>query len=209
MSGRSWQRPGGAEWQAWFRFLLVFYAGFFPAYFLPPLLAGPDAFVPAFAWELAMPRLEWAVLAYLSIVPAFLVPLFLMTADDIRRLGPASVLCSAIAALFFLFLPTRMGYPNDQGTEGTLVDLIRAIDVQGNLFPSLHVAFGTLIVIACARRATRRIQAALFTWLFAMSISTLLTHQHHVVDLAGGALLGVASWRLCRPAQTPPQPGKD
>jgi membrane-associated phospholipid phosphatase len=36
-------------------------------------------------------------------------------------------------------------------------------------------------------------------WAFAIAISTLLAHQHYLVDVASGAVLGLGTARVCIP----------
>jgi membrane-associated phospholipid phosphatase len=204
---RHW--PDLAEWKAWFLFLTIFYATFLPAYFLTPYLAGENAMVLAFNWEVAIPRIDVAAMPYLSIIPAFVLPLFLLPAPEVRGLGKGAAFCAGLAALIFILLPTRSGFAAAADDHGIFIAMIRLVDVESNLFPSLHVAYGTLIVLACARARSMLVQLALYVWLAAMAGSTVLVHQHHIADIAAGALLGLVAWLVCRPAKAPPQPGND
>jgi membrane-associated phospholipid phosphatase len=64
-----------------------------------------------------------------------------------------------------------------------------------NLFPSLHVGMATLSATFYSKWSKR--PAALFFWLWAAAFaaSTLLTRQHYIADVLGGALLGYAIGR--------------
>jgi membrane-associated phospholipid phosphatase len=65
-----------------------------------------------------------------------------------------------------------------------------------NLIPSLHVALSTATLAAygTCRGAWGRILLAV--WGGLIGLSTLLTHQHHVVDVVTGLLLGWAGYQL-------------
>jgi membrane-associated phospholipid phosphatase len=180
------------------RFLLIYYASFFPAYLLAPHFALRDAVSPAFAWDANTPYLDMMALPYLSVLPAFMLPLVLMRAADIRKLGPAVALCAVVAAVTFILVPTRASLTDAARQFGPLVSFIRLLDMPSNFVPSLHVAYGTLLALACAKAAPLRTQVVLFSWLALMSASTLLTHQHYMLDVVSGALLGVLAWWMTR-----------
>ncbi len=190
--------PDRAAWVQWLRFLLVYYATFFPAYLLAPHFAVRDPISPAFAWDANTPYLDMMALPYLSVLPAFLLPLVLMQAADIRKLGPAVALCAVVAAAAFVVVPTHASATDAARNFGPLVGFIRVLDMPSNYVPSLHVAYGTLLALACAKDVPLRTQVALFSWLALMSTSTLLTHQHYMLDAVSGALLGAAAWRMTR-----------
>lgn len=186
--------PDRPAWVEWLRFLLVYYASFFPAYLLAPHFALRDAVSPAFAWDANTPYLDMMALPYLSVLPAFMLPLVLMRAAEIRKLGPAVALCAVVAAVTFILVPTRASPADAARQFGPLVGFIRMLDMPSNFVPSLHVAYGTLLALACAKASPLRTQVALFSWLALMSASTLLTHQHYILDVVSGAMLGIIAW---------------
>ena len=58
-----------------------------------------------------------------------------------------------------------------------------------NLFPSLHIVL-CLIVAETYARHTRGVVRLLFSaWFVLIGVSTLLTWQHHLIDLLGGIVL--------------------
>jgi membrane-associated phospholipid phosphatase len=58
-----------------------------------------------------------------------------------------------------------------------------SIDRPHNLVPSLHVIFSCAIALACADFASGALRIALLAWLVVIVASTLLVHQHHLLDL--------------------------
>jgi len=73
---------------------------------------------------------------------------------------------------------------------------IFSIDLPFNLVPSLHVVYSTSICLAIASRASHRVQAFLWCWLALLVASTLLVHQHHLLDVVAGLLLAVLARAL-------------
>ena len=64
-----------------------------------------------------------------------------------------------------------------------------------NLVPSLHVALTVVTVVTLWPHVGRVGKGLFMTWAVALALSTLLTHQHHVLDVASGLLLG---FLVCR-----------
>jgi hypothetical protein len=72
-----------------------------------------------------------------------------------------------------------------------------------NLFPSLHIAI--LMILSGSTSATRGIVRWLIRgWFGLIGLSTVLTYQHHVIDLGGGFLLRLLCYYLIPDRQ--PQP---
>ncbi len=64
-----------------------------------------------------------------------------------------------------------------------------------NLLPSLHVAFSVCCAAIDAHQAARAVTALLWSWAAAIALSTLLTHQHQLIDVATGGALGLLAER--------------
>ena len=80
-----------------------------------------------------------------------------------------------------------------------------------NYLPSLHVAFTVIAASSYASRAHTLGRILLGVWSAAILVSTLLTHQHYLLDVVTGSLLGWLAMRwIYRPMlqlpedQTPP-----
>jgi membrane-associated phospholipid phosphatase len=192
--------PDRGRFLAFLRFLLWFYLAFFPVYFGAGAIAAQSGRATEwfFAWEREIPLIRWMIWPYFSIFPLFLLPLFHLNPQQIARLSRQSTLTILIAGLFFVLLPMRRGFaasPVD-GCYRPIFGLLGSVDTPHNLAPSLHVAFGALILLACAERTTPA-WARLYFLLFAvLSTSTVLVHQHHVVDVVTGAALAVLVRRM-------------
>jgi membrane-associated phospholipid phosphatase len=154
-------------------------------------------------WEPDMPFVPHMIYAYFSIALLFWVPLYLLDEVRIRRLGVAATACIIIAGLIFLLAPGVLGYPALPALGGTieetLLQTLQSVDKRFNTAPSLHVALSTLLVLVARQGPTPTwMRVALFAWLGAIMASVLLVHQHHLLDVVSGVLLGSACYAWYR-----------
>jgi membrane-associated phospholipid phosphatase len=151
------------------------------------------------AAELKVPLIPEFLLVYLSLDLLFLIaPFVLRTRAEIRALTCALFGVTSVAGVCFLLLPAELAYPAG-GVEGFWSDLFvlnRQIVLRYNLIPSLHVALSTVILAAYGNRRGAWGRILLAAWGGLIGLSTLLTHQHHVVDVVTGLLLGWAGYQL-------------
>jgi membrane-associated phospholipid phosphatase len=82
-----------------------------------------------------------------------------------------------------------------------------------NYAPSLHVALSVVCIRVYARHANRAGKVFLWLWAAGIAVSTVLLHQHYLVDVVTGFLLGLAGvrWvydRRLAAARAPSPPGK-
>ena len=140
-----------------------------------------------------MPLVPEAIWVYLSIFLLFCLPLFTLPRERARSEALAAILGLLVTATIWLLIPARLGFERvlPAGYEA-LYGAIFALDAPHNLVPSLHVVFSTIAVLACGQNAPRLVRFALWIWLTAIAASTLLTHQHHVLDVVSGLLVAFA-----------------
>lgn len=182
------------------------------------------------AWHLdvdrAVPLVPAAALLYLSLNPLlWMSPLVLRNRRELRALAAALSIAMVVAGVFFIALPAGEIFAEPSPTELAAwagpYRLARLVALRYNYFPSLHVAFTVVCVAAYSRYGTRVAKFGVTIWGIAIVASTLLTHQHYLLDVAGGLLLG---WIVLRyvylpwcdsalPAQPAPaalaSPGRD
>jgi membrane-associated phospholipid phosphatase len=182
------------------RFLALFCAAFFPVYALGAAYGARSAvrWHLYAAWETRIPFVEWMVLPYLSLFAAYLAPLFTMGKRELDRLTAQSLLTIAICGACFLLLPTTSGFAavEPSGLLAPFIRLIHLVDRPYNLVPSLHVAGGALVLLGSAEALPRWPATLLYAWLAAMIASTILVHQHHLLDAAAGLAIALAVRRL-------------
>ncbi len=149
-----------------------------------------NLYIPA---ELASPLVPEAIWVYFSMFLLFCLPLFTLPRERARHEALAAIFGLFTAAVIWLLLPAQLGFERvmPAGYE-TLYGVMFALDAPHNLVPSLHVVFSTLIVLACGQNAPGPARFGLWIWLICITASTLLTHQHHVLDVATGLLVAFA-----------------
>jgi len=96
-----------------------------------------------------------------------------------------------VAGISFLALPLRFAYarPETDGLLGALFDWFRTMDAPHNLFPSLHIALGSLLVVTYRRHTRGILRTAVTVWFGLIAASAVFTYQHHVLDVVGGLAL--------------------
>jgi fatty acid desaturase/membrane-associated phospholipid phosphatase len=197
---RPWVLPTGmdahAAWIFSLAFLIVFVVLFGGAGFL-------SGFIPwhaevALPFELGIPfRPEWSLVYLSMILLLLLLPLARPRWRDLFPVFATLVVETIIASAFFIALPVQSGFPprDGTGTWGGTFLLADTLNMERNLFPSLHVAFAATAALALASCVGLAGRVLFFAWASAIAASTLLIHEHHVVDVVGGVLLAALSWR--------------
>lgn len=143
------------------------------------------------AAELAIPLWPQMIWVYLSINLLFLLPVFALDVAALRLLGRRMIAGTLGAIAVFVAVPTTIGFDRLPLADGEhpAFALLYALDHPFNCAPSLHVTYSTLLIGAVARRSPAWLQAALAAWLLLIIASTVLTHQHHLLDILAALLL--------------------
>jgi membrane-associated phospholipid phosphatase len=145
--------------------------------------------------ERGMPFVPASILAYLSLNLVFLpAPFILRSRRELQALALCLAAETAVAGVGFLLIPAQLAYPRrDPGAWSPLFALARGLALRYNLVPSLHVAMSGVCLAAYATRCGAAGKALLGAWAAAIALSTLLAHQHHLLDVATGAALALAA----------------
>jgi membrane-associated phospholipid phosphatase len=149
--------------------------------------------------ELSIPLIPGAVVAYMSIYLLFLAgPFIVRERREFTAAISALSLAILIGGLGFLLIPSRAAYapPGDLGIWTGLFESADRLNLDYNMVPSLHVALSVCCVAVFSRHASPLGRALLWTWAAAIALSTLLTHQHHVVDVLSGWGVGLLADRV-------------
>lgn len=115
---------------------------------------------------------------------------------QLYRLARASALMSGLGLAFFWLVPTATPPFTIDWSAHPALQFLKTADAAGNAFPSLHVAFAVFSAIVLARQlrtvgAPRAIELVNWLWCAGIAYSTLAVRQHVLVDVLGGAALGV------------------
>ena len=148
--------------------------------------------------ELNIPLVPEFFWVYMSMYGLFLLPPFVLNPEQLKRLGKQLVVVTVLSGILFLLIPTELGFvriePQDLLYQG-LFEQLFTIDLPHNLVPSLHVVFSAVIALALLEGISRSyIKLALWIWLVLLCLSTLLVHQHHLLDVFSGLLIAVLSY---------------
>jgi protein-tyrosine phosphatase/membrane-associated phospholipid phosphatase len=152
-----------------------------------------------YAWERFIPFVPLMIIPYMSIDLFFIAAPFLCR--DRRELATftrRTALAILVAGACFLAMPLKLGHerPEVDGWLGALFGWFFAADLPYNLCPSLHIALRTILAETYARHTRGLWNFASHAWFSLVGFSTLLTYQHHVVDVAGGFLLAAVCFYL-------------
>lgn len=151
--------------------------------------------------DLSIPIVPWTIALYLSLnLLLWMAPFVLRTRAELKALTAALAAATLIAGPVFLLLPAQDAFPpldpQQLGDWSTCFNVARTMAMQHNYLPSLHVAFTVIAASSYATQAQRLGRILLGTWSAAIVVSTLLTHQHYLLDVVTGLLLGwlAVSW---------------
>ena len=148
-----------------------------------------------FEWERSIPFVPAMIIPYMSIDLFFICAPFLCRTDRERRILSSRItMAILVAGACFLLFPLRFAFerPDAPGWLGVIFDRFRSLDQPFNQFPSLHIALRTILAATYARHTRGLLRIGSSIWFSLIGFSTVLTYQHHVVDVAGGfALAGL------------------
>lgn len=169
---------------------------FFPLYPLCNKIASSRsrAFEFFHPLELRIPFVPAAIWGYLLLYVLFIIIPFVLDPHRICALGRRLLWAILIGAVLFLVLPARLGFARmipETPLYGPLFTFLFSIDRPHNLVPSLHVTFCALILWSFGEKWKLQ-RATIFVniLLGLISLSTLLVHQHHLLDVVVGLSLG-------------------
>ena len=77
------------------------------------------------------------------------------------------------------------------------------LNLDYNLVPSLHVALAAVCLQAFWEGRSMPVRVALVLWGLALALSTIFTHQHHVLDVVAGAVLARVMFLLLHRRSVP------
>lgn len=144
--------------------------------------------------ELAIPFVPALVVVYMSIYPLFwLAPFVLRQRRTLEALAATLAVVTFVGGLGFLLFPSESAFPTPQeaGVWTGLHRFAKGLALRYNMVPSLHVALSVVCIAAYADRAGSVGRLLLWAWVGAVGVSTVLIHQHHLVDVVAGFALGV------------------
>jgi hypothetical protein len=187
--------PGMASFRLTLPLSYLFFKIFYSVYGGASLLAKlrrplTDFYFP---WEMRLPFLPSWSLIYLSVpLLMLLTPFILRTWRSFTPFVLTLTAETLIAGVFFLAVPLAQAYPPRvaDGFFGGVFHLADRLNLDYNKFPSLHIAFALTAAVVFGRRCGWLGRTLFTLWIVAVLASTLLIHEHQILDLLGGLALG-------------------
>ena len=142
-----------------------------------------------FGWELSIPLAPWMIVIYLSMFILFVVPLFRVSAPEMKTLFRQIACATLVAGTIFLLFPSVSGFSRyiPEGYFAPYFEFLYEIDMAPyNAFPSLHVIYSGLILMSLRDISDGYEKYLYMLWLILIVLSTIFVHQHHLADIIGG-----------------------
>ena len=162
-----------------------------------------------FEWEYDwIPFVPEMIIPYMSIDLFFVVAPFLCRdRAELNLFAKRIVFVILIAGVCFLLFPLKLAdwaatKPTVDGWLGWIFTTFCAMDQPYNLSPSLHIALRTILAAHYALHSVGLVRTVLHVWFSLIGLSTLLTYQHHVIDIFFGFVLATVCFYLLRSAES-------
>lgn len=143
--------------------------------------------------ELRMPFAPSTAVIYLSLFPMLWMSVFVLhSPSNLKLFAKALAYLFVISGVGFILFPA-----DDVRTREIDPDVFSQIyrfadwlNLSHNYMPSLHVGMAVLCASIYSKEASVICAIAIWIWALAITLSTLLTHEHYVIDLVAGGALG-------------------
>lgn len=144
-----------------------------------------------FDWELNIPFIPAAFIPYFGIfaLPAT-IPFTVKQRNKLYFLALRLVIAIIVAGVVFLLIPSKLGYMPRQLSPG-FESFVQAVAGKNNLIPSLHVCLTFIICHSIFPGSGKAGRFLIYLTMILLPLSTILTHQHHVIDVITGLLLAM------------------
>ncbi len=190
-----------AHWKTYWIWFFWVSLAFFTVYPLCNWFTAQRSFYfsPYFEFELAIPLVKEFFWPYFSMYLLFFVPPFILNRQQLSLMGKQLVIATLISGLTFLLLPAKLGFPRlipDDPFYAKIFTQMFALDLPYNTVPSLHIVFSTILVLHINKASQSPIlKLLMMIWLILLYISTILVHQHHLLDIITGFLVAFVLFR--------------
>lgn len=153
-------------------------------------------------WDKQIPLIPWTFWVYSSVYFIYLTSCAVQKdLENFSKFLYGYVFAYTVSSIFFVLFPTtfpREAYPLPPETgelTAQAFDWFRTIDHPTNCFPSMHVGSCVMSAMPFYRRRPK-VFFLFALWAVAISLTTLTTKQHYLVDVLGGAIFGLFSHLL-------------
>lgn len=157
-------------------------------------------------WDALIPLVPEFIWVYFSFFGFILLPIWLVDPRRIDALGLRQVAATVVCGVVFALFPANLAFARvvpEMEPYRSIFTWMFAVDQPHNLLPSLHIVYtvatgGALIGTQWAL-GRRWLCVGMACWAAAICASTLLVHQHHILDLVAALALVLLLSRWVRP----------
>lgn len=142
-----------------------------------------------------IPFLPIFIVPYLGYFVWIVYSIFLLWRTEyLNKYFISYIVSYLIAGLFWYFYPNGVKRPliKDKSILNRITSYVYSIDEDTNGFPSAHI-FGTLICSFFVFLVLPNYWPVILGVTFLISVSTLFTKQHYIIDILGGIIVFVLS----------------
>src|SRR5438128_1702342 len=152
-----------------------------------------------FEEEQHIPFIPVMIIPYMSTDLLFAGSFFLCRdKDELRTLARRFFWAIVVSCVGFLLFPLRFAFPRPEvdGFLGMIFNVLTSFDKPYNQAPALHISLLVLQWMVYARHTEGLLKRALHLWCILIGLSTVLTYQHHVIDLYTGVIVAIVCYYL-------------
>ena len=202
------KQRGFVFWAVWV--LIASYAVYPTANWLASLRDQRYDFITR--WDAMIPLVPEFIFVYFSFFPFLLLPLWLVQQPVLSALGKRQIAGTLICGLVFVLFPANLAFERvipDAEPYRSIFSAMFFVDKPHNLLPSLHIVYTALTCLAICQcqwgKGRIWLCLGVVTWSAAICASTMLVHQHHVLDVVTALVLVAFLWVLIRPIPLSPE----
>ncbi|WP_218240999.1 phosphatase PAP2 family protein [Comamonas fluminis] len=202
------KQRGFVFWAVWV--LIASYAVYPTANWLASLRDQRYDFITR--WDAMIPLVPEFIFVYFSFFPFLLLPLWLVQQPVLSALGKRQIAGTLICGLVFVLFPANLAFERvipDAEPYRSIFSAMFFVDKPHNLLPSLHIVYTALTCLAICQcqwgKGRVWLCLGVVAWSAAICASTMLVHQHHVLDVVTALVLVAFLWVLIRPIPLSPE----
>lgn len=200
------KQRGFVFWGVWV--LIASYAVYPTANWLASLRTQRYDFITP--WDALIPMVPQFIFVYFSFFAFLLLPYWLVQQPAISTLGKRQVAGTLICGLIFVLFPANLAFERvipDAEPYRSIFSVMFLVDKPHNLLPSLHIVYTALTGLAICQTQWHKgrigLCAVIALWSVAICASTMLVHQHHILDVVTALLLVAVLYGVIRPSPQP------
>ena len=205
------KQRGFVFWAVWV--LIASYAVYPTANWLASLRDHRYDFITP--WDAMIPLVPEFIFVYFSFFPFLALPFWLVRQPDISALGKRQIAGTLICGVIFVLFPGNLAFDRvipEAEPYRSIFSAMFFVDKPHNLLPSLHIVYTALTCLAICKAQWPRgrwwLCLLIVVWSVAICASTMLVHQHHILDVVTALMLVALLWVMIRPANVPAVPPK-